>query len=479
MSLLSFDLVKVKNQISTKVKYQIKYLKMSEEKQLALILREVCDFESIQDLRDMLVHNLNLSDQPLDSVFVKEVVKRAFTEDRKEAVDLLVDFINSGAGRDPEKRLIVAIIRDHVKLAEIALKNGANIKSSVWQDFLPYIYEWLFRRSNFDTRRKMLVLLVQYGLDTSYHTEDGSNLLHMLYRCVRSNDDDALEIVKLLTNARISVNEANHLGVLPLNHFIFIEHIPIVRFLIEQGTDVNHKDRNKNTLLSYAVSAGNVEIADLLLSRGADVNAKNFAGRTALYKACCCHDDRMIGFLLKRGADIRVKSINGETPFTTLIKSKAYSQQRSNYMRSYQLIVKELSRLRDEDFPLDDDMKLMKKVPIAENFFRKCMSELGEMKRIKFFGPHTYHSVLKVLKDSKKLAKLTKNEKFLQDFESNLVKFPCYGQDLREILKEAVQLRKNMEMVHSRLHYVFNDLLPDVVIRNIAENLTVEDLPLN
>lgn len=58
-----------------------------------------------------------------------------------------------------------------------------------------------------------------------------------------------------------------------------------VKFLIENGADVNSKDKNGNTALISASSNRDLEIAKLLIENRADLNAKNKHGKTALMVA--------------------------------------------------------------------------------------------------------------------------------------------------------------------------------------------------
>lgn len=47
------------------------------------------------------------------------------------------------------------------------------------------------------------------------------------------------------------------------------------------------------------------------------------------------------------------------------------------------------------------------------------------------------------------------------------------------ILKEAFQVKNELETVQSRLKSMFGNFIPDIVMRKLAENLTSEDLPLS
>ncbi|KAH8834294.1 hypothetical protein DL96DRAFT_1676459 [Flagelloscypha sp. PMI_526] len=81
-------------------------------------------------------------------------------------------------------------------------------------------------------------------------------------------------------------------------------HLEIVKFLLENGTDVNATGRVSRTALRAAVSARHLEISKFLLEKGANVNAMGEHNVTALQAAAYGGDLEMCKFLLEKGADI-------------------------------------------------------------------------------------------------------------------------------------------------------------------------------
>ena len=51
--------------------------------------------------------------------------------------------------------------------------------------------------------------------------------------------------------------------------------IDFCKYLIEQGADVNIKNKNKETALFYAVKRNAYELCELLIRNNADVNIQN------------------------------------------------------------------------------------------------------------------------------------------------------------------------------------------------------------
>jgi ankyrin repeat protein len=78
--------------------------------------------------------------------------------------------------------------------------------------------------------------------------------------------------------------------------------MPVVRYLLEQGANVNAASPNGTTALMMAIREHRIDVADLLLSRGADVNRRNDAGMTALSYAEAGNETQFAQRLRKAGA---------------------------------------------------------------------------------------------------------------------------------------------------------------------------------
>ena len=96
---------------------------------------------------------------------------------------------------------------------------------------------------------------------------------------------------------------------------IFWAHTPeMVKALAEAGVNINAKDENNHTVLSYQID--NIEIVKALIEAGVDVNAKDSCGRTALYKA---KNAETIEVLARAGADINAKDDTGMTALVNAV----------------------------------------------------------------------------------------------------------------------------------------------------------------
>lgn len=81
-------------------------------------------------------------------------------------------------------------------------------------------------------------------------------------------------------------------------------HQDVVRYLLENGANVEDHNENGHTPLMEAASAGHVALARILLAHGAGINThSNEFKESALTLACYKGHLDMVRFLLEAGAD--------------------------------------------------------------------------------------------------------------------------------------------------------------------------------
>ena len=86
--------------------------------------------------------------------------------------------------------------------------------------------------------------------------------------------------------------------------------LPLMKLLIDRGTDINIKGNRQETPLHKAKDKST---AELLLTNGAEVNARNQEGNTPLHSMWRLDLD-VVEVLLKYGADPNVAGFDGRTP---------------------------------------------------------------------------------------------------------------------------------------------------------------------
>lgn len=90
----------------------------------------------------------------------------------------------------------------------------------------------------------------------------------------------------------------------------------IVKLLIDNGADVNAKDKELmgTTPLHEATSSGTIEVMEILLDNGANINARDDEGNTPIHMAISDNNIEKVKLLLDNNADFTQKSSYG-TPF--------------------------------------------------------------------------------------------------------------------------------------------------------------------
>ncbi len=92
------------------------------------------------------------------------------------------------------------------------------------------------------------------------------------------------------------------------------QRLDIVEFLLQNGADINAKDKYGKNLLFIAIRRNQPDILEYLLKKGIDVNSTNNVGETPLMEAATTAEDvNVIKVLLKYGADKSLKDKKGLT----------------------------------------------------------------------------------------------------------------------------------------------------------------------
>ncbi|KAF3931369.1 Ankyrin-2 [Dactylellina cionopaga] len=89
--------------------------------------------------------------------------------------------------------------------------------------------------------------------------------------------------------------------------------IGIIKFLLEQGVDVNSEGTDGGTILHIAARRGDQQIAEFLLQSGATANARTVTRQTALHFAALNKRTEIIRLLLRYGADVHALSSGNKT----------------------------------------------------------------------------------------------------------------------------------------------------------------------
>lgn len=441
------------------------------ESEVRVQFARACKDDDSELVRELLFNNLELLSAETDAEFLNYIVNLATCSNNSDIVKHVVKFIRFEAKDDFMKQLITALLENDLEFAELLLKNSLLIDMN--NKHLPSVYYSLFRGKT-ETRKQLLLLLMEYGLDTRFQYRHKRNILHEFCSITTQKDYNAVEIAEVLIDSGTPINEVDDERWTPLHRSIMIHNIPLILLLIKKGAEINCKSniRRYKPPLHLATDLNDEEVVDLLLSNGAEINLKDCQGLTALHQACFLGYKKIVSLLIQKGADISVEDERRITPFSWLVAFDG-----TKYQKCMMVMVKEFSKLNFENHAVSGkDMSFIQKIPEAQEYFEKCTQELKIMSSTKFYGPYTYYSVLTM--SMKKLSNLTRNEEFVTGFQENIGQFSEFENDLINIFQVAVKDRDESEAVLTRLILIFGKTLIQDVLRILARNLTLEDLPL-
>ncbi len=160
------------------------------------------------------------------------------------------------------------------------------------------------------TKNKFSLLCFALAASAAYFLSNGEDAL---LEAARKND---LGKVKYLVENGANVNAKDNDGWTPLHWAASKNNLDMVKYLVETGkADVNAKTSYGTTPLYWAAEKNNLDMVKYLVENGANVNAKASYGTTPLHKATLNNNLEMVKYLVETGkADVNAKDNNGETP---------------------------------------------------------------------------------------------------------------------------------------------------------------------
>lgn len=185
------------------------------------------------------------------------------------------------------------------------------------------------------------------------------------------------EIVKYLLENGADVNFAGEQGVTPLMNAVGHMPIDIIKMMLEKGAKLDVANNDKMTPLHYAAYRGNIEAMELFLEKGADLNALSEnglgLGGTALHNAVSGKRLEAVKFLVAKGMSADAKNDHGNTPLMiaarngdlpmieALLELKADVNQQNNDARKAHHFaekrLEEISRYHKDKANPSDEMK--------------------------------------------------------------------------------------------------------------------------
>lgn len=174
---------------------------------------------------------------------------------------------------------------------------------------------------------EVLEVLVDLGVDLSATlSSTGETLLH---KAVESRA--SIETVQFLISAGVSVNSTNSLGMTPVHMLRYLDctsnpvdrydeeksgHSKLVKLFVMEGYNINSQDIFGRALLHYVISElRQSSLVRFLANQGADLNIKDKNGVTPLHLACSWNNTANLKEVIRSGCAIDVEDKNGATIF--------------------------------------------------------------------------------------------------------------------------------------------------------------------
>ncbi|RSM07682.1 hypothetical protein CDV31_008462 [Fusarium ambrosium] len=218
--------------------------------------------------------------------------------------------------------LSLAAAKGHTDVVELLLQNNATT------DFVDETgrkaLAWAIEEGHDD----IVALLVNQETDTGSTGTDKegmtSETLFSAYPNVRSgSDEDRLgwafeqghvSVIKEILEQATDLEHRDETGRTPLVLAASEGHIELVKLLLDKDVEVDSKDEEGRTPLSYAAENGHMDVVTLLLDNGADLHSEDDQEMTPLTVAALRGHEEIVSLLLEKGADPNHWDGNGFSP---------------------------------------------------------------------------------------------------------------------------------------------------------------------
>ena len=232
-------------------------------------------------------------------------------------IDVLKEFVDNDFGRRRNIRI------SGVDTPDLLINHITSLSSKEIKDILQEHPTWvkyisllvLYDPNNSNSRTiKRIKTLIENGVDVNMKDGRGNSIL---FEACKYND---MDLIKMLVENGADVNIRTNKGYTPLGYVCYnkSDNIELAKFLVEHGALI------KEYHLLDAVKNNNKNIIKYLIENGANVNAKDADGNTPLLLVCnpsmgFSVDFDLVKYLVENGADVNARNNEGDTPLLLLM----------------------------------------------------------------------------------------------------------------------------------------------------------------
>ncbi|MEI7597535.1 MAG: ankyrin repeat domain-containing protein [Bacteroidota bacterium] len=176
--------------------------------------------------------------------------------------------------------LYSAYTNNHLDVAELLIKNGANVNFNDSNNIIPTPINYAIEKNNPD----LLRFFIKNGADVNFNGKTDNELIP-IYQTIKSKNYELLQIL-IENKANLNIKGSIWGSVTPLTYSLNKKDIKSFKILVDAGADLNLAVNNaEETPLICAIRVKNTEAINILIQKGADINKPRKDGRTPLFLA--------------------------------------------------------------------------------------------------------------------------------------------------------------------------------------------------
>ena len=229
---------------------------------------------------------------------------------KNQKLELVNKLVKAGAdtnlrNKEGETSLELAAEKNNLSLMKILIDSGAKVNITNSNMEIAFLLLNIPSVSNF---------LNSYG----QLTEDKKMKEKLFIKSIKNQN---LKVIKLMAERKVVCINQIFFGYDKENalHIAIEKNMEMVKILVENGININKKDRHGWSPFLRAVGGENFEIVKYLVDNGADVNDSDSYRRSALMYACSGRNFEIIKYLVENGANVNHRMRMGwsEGPLTS------------------------------------------------------------------------------------------------------------------------------------------------------------------